>query len=197
MTDHRSSLVLASASSRRRDLLQSMGCIFSVQVADIDESQREKESALDYVTRLAQEKALAVLERQQPADHKVAILAADTIVTKGDTIFGKPRDRQQAFQYWSELADSQHDVMTAVCLADRDKIEVKLVRSMVAFGSIEESQMYRYWLSGEPRDKAGAYAIQGLASAWVKFIHGSYSNVVGLPLRETNELLRKVGHNWL
>ena len=87
--------------------------------------------------------------------------------------------------------------MTAVCLHSDTKFDLELVQSRVHFCVINEQQMARYWESGEPADKAGAYAIQGLASAWVQLVHGSYSNVVGLPLHETNRLLKSVGHNWL
>lgn len=190
-------LILASASPRRRELLDAMGCHFSVQSADIDEQQTVAECASDYVARLAHEKARAVFDLDMTSDHPVAILAADTIVAQGDIIFGKPKDQADAFQMWNSLQDASHTVITGVCLIFADGVQSCLVQSRVEFGPISDSQMHRYWQSGEPLDKAGAYAIQGLASAWVKLIHGSYSNVVGLPLRETNQLLSLVNHNWL
>ena len=203
MTDDHIKLILASASPRRRELLTAMGCEFSIKSADIDESRWVGEAPTDYVSRLAVEKASAVYHQQLSGSERFAILAADTIVVQGETIFGKPRDKTHAFEIWQQLANSQHNVMTAVCLLVHDKISAKLqpavqtVATTVEFGAISESQMHKYWATGEPADKAGAYAIQGLASAWVKLIHGSYSNVVGLPLRESNVLLSKVGLNWL
>jgi len=192
-------LILASASPRRKSLLEDMGCVFTVKTADIDESQAANELPEDHVLRLAREKALAVQKslRLDASGEVVSILAADTIVEQDGVVFGKPRDQQHAIQMWKSLQNARHCVMTAVCLAYRDRIETRLVSSSVEFDPISDEQMQRYWLSGEPQDKAGAYAIQGLASAWVKLVSGSYTNVVGLPLRETNQLLRLVGHNWL
>lgn len=195
--EYKPRLILASGSPRRRELLEAMGCQFSVQSADIDERQKKTECTNDYVARLAQEKARAVLDLQSVSDHPHAILAADTIVAQDDMIFGKPIDQADAFRMWSKLQDNSHTVTTGVCLIFGDVVQSCIVQSAVQLGTISDAQMRRYWQSGEPLDKAGAYAIQGLASAWVKLIHGSYSNVVGLPLRETNELLTLVDHNWL
>ena len=203
MSSDQFALILASASPRRSELLTAMGCDFSIKSANIDESRGSGEAPTDYVNRLAVEKASAVFEQYSSDQGNFAILAADTIVVQGQTIFGKPRDKAQAFDIWQQLADSQHYVMTAVCLLVHDKIHGKLeariqtVTTTVEFDAIEDQQMHRYWATGEPADKAGAYGIQGLASAWVKLINGSYSNVVGLPLRETNLLLTEVGLNWL
>lgn len=188
-------LILASGSPRRREMLTQMGVEFTVQVPDIDESRRPDELAEDYVTRLAREKARAVAAMQ--TDKTIAILAADTIVVQGERIFGKPRDFAHAQQIWHNLSAAKHQVMTAVCLLVHDRLSVKLGLTEVEFATITERQMQAYWASHEPQDKAGAYAIQGLASAWVKVIHGSYSNVVGLPLREVNELLSTIEMNWL
>jgi len=188
-------LVLASASPRRAELLSSMGVNFSVQASEIDESRREGEASEDYVIRLARDKAGAV---QSTVDHaNVAILAADTIVVQGEGVFGKPKDFEHAQRIWQTLSSSKHQVMTAVCLLVHDKLSVKFCLTEVEFGAVSAEQMQAYWASGEPQDKAGAYAIQGLASAWVKLLHGSYSNVVGLPLREVNELLSAIDKNWL
>jgi septum formation protein len=195
--ENKPQLILGSASPRRRELLQAMGCHFSVQSADIDEQQNVAEGASDYVARLALEKAQAAADLQLPSDHSVAILAADTIVVQANRIFGKPKDQADAFRMWNSLQDCSHTVITGVCLIFGDVVQSCLVQSRVEFGPISDQQMQRYWQSGEPLDKAGGYAIQGLASAWVKLIHGSYSNVVGLPLRETNQLLTLVEHNWL
>lgn len=188
-------LILASGSPRRREMLIQMGVDFTVQVPDIDESRRNDEAPEDYVTRLAREKARAAAAMQ--SGKAVAILAADTIVVQGERIFGKPRDFDHAQQIWHSLSAAKHQVMTAVCLLVHDRLNVKLGLTEVEFATITERQMQAYWSSHEPQDKAGAYAIQGLASAWVKVLHGSYSNVVGLPLREVNELLSTIEMNWL
>lgn len=187
-------LVLASGSPRRKELLESMGVKFSVHVTNTDESRRDSEAPEDFVTRLARDKA-----RKAQADltKDVAILAADTIVLQGDKVFGKPRDFEHAQRIWHSLSANSHQVMTAVCLLNGDKLAVKLGVTDVEFGVVHADQMQRYWDTKEPLDKAGAYAIQGFASAWVKLIHGSYSNVVGLPLREVNELLATIDKNWL
>ena len=188
-------MILASASPRRRELLQQLGCQFCVESANIEESRHYNEPAKLYVQRMAEEKAASVLSKHPNDD--VAVLSADTIVTKQGAVYGKPRDQSDARRIWQSLSNSSHQVITAVCLMYRDNTEGCLVTTTVDFDPISEAQMTRYWQSGEPQDKAGAYGIQGLASAWVKLIHGSYSNVVGLPLRETNELLRKINHHWL
>ncbi|NND81163.1 MAG: septum formation inhibitor Maf [Gammaproteobacteria bacterium] len=190
----RPELVLASASPRRRELLSQMGVVFSVQPVDIDESRRGTETAAQMVQRLALEKASVVARQARDA---VAVLAADTIVTQNDQVFGKPQGRQQAQAMWRQLAATKHQVLTAVALIYQDSELQRLVSTEVSFGPISTAQMARYWDTGEPGDKAGGYAIQGLASAWVTGIEGSYSNVVGLPLFEVNDLLRTVGHQWL
>jgi septum formation protein len=189
------SFILGSASPRRLELLEQMGCQFTVQAADIDESLSLDEAPVNYVKRLAQQKAQMIAK--QMSHRNAVILAADTIATQNGKVFGKPRDQHHAFEIWDQLSGSQHQVVTAVCLHSPKYQEVVMVSSDVEFDVIDQAQMQRYWQSGEPLDKAGGYAIQGLASAWVKLIRGSYSNVVGLPLRETNRLLKKVGHNWL
>ena len=188
-------LVLASASPRRRELLTAMGVDFDICVADIDESRIEDELAEDFVIRLAREKAQKICA--QISDENVAILAADTIVVQGERVFSKPKDEKHARRIWQALSGNKHQVMTAVCLLNKGKNQIRLSSTDVEFGRITDDQMTRYWSTGEPSDKAGAYAIQGFASAWVKQINGSYSNVVGLPLREVNQLLAEVGLNWL
>jgi len=188
-------LVLASGSPRRKELLESMGVEFRVHVTNTDESRRVAEVPEDFVVRLARDKAQAA--KADLANNDLAILAADTVVVQGDRVFGKPVDFDHAQNIWRNLSANKHQVMTAVCLMYRDKLLVKLGVTDVEFTNIRQEQMQSYWDSNEPQDKAGAYAIQGLASAWVKLIHGSYSNVVGLPLREVNELLVTIDKNWL
>ncbi len=195
MNGHDLPLILASASPRRRELLTSMGLTFSVLVTDTDESRQDGEPAMDFVSRLAQEKAQ--IARYTIAPEEAVILAADTIVVQGETVFGKPLNFEDAQRMWQALSNTQHQVMTAVCLLVHDKLELINCLTNVHFDAISEAQMRAYWDSGEPVDKAGAYAIQGLASAWVKLINGSYSNVVGLPLHEVNQLLKTIHKNWL
>lgn len=187
-------LVLASGSPRRKEMLENMGVEFNVHITNTDESRRETEAAEDFVIRLSRDKARAA---QAELGDGVAILAADTIVVQGEKVFGKPRDFEHAQRIWHSLSANSHQVMTAVCLLTGDKLAVKLGVTDVEFGVVHAEQMQRYWDTGEPLDKAGAYAIQGFASAWVKLIHGSYSNVVGLPLREVNELLATIDKSWL
>lgn len=190
------SLVLASASPRRQQLLADMGVTFQVHVTNTDESRHDDERPEDFVTRLARDKARQAAE-DLALSESVAILAADTIVVQGDNVFGKPKDFEHAKRIWMALSANKHQVMTAVCLLLGGKNQVKLSITDVEFGRITEDQMQRYWDTTEPQDKAGAYAIQGFASAWVKQISGSYSNVVGLPLREVNLLLADIKQNWL
>ena len=195
-------LVLASGSPRRRDLLNSMGLDFVVHVTNTDESRNQNEAPLEFAARLAQDKALAAQSELSQDNAQYAILAADTIVVQGQTVFGKPSDYEDAASIWASLSEQQHQVITGVCLllsksGVHDKMECTTSVTQVEFGEITSSQMQRYWATGEPADKAGAYAIQGYASAWVKQISGSYSNVVGLPLREVNDLLKIINKNWL
>lgn len=191
-------LILASSSPRRKDLLESVGLEFSVVVGDIDESLKAGELPSAYVSRMAQEKAQSAQNKIAPKEFEyAAILAADTIVCQGDEVFSKPVDYADAMRIWQCLSNAKHQVMTAVCLLSKNRLESRISTTEVEFGLISELQMQQYWDSGEPVDKAGAYAIQGLASAWVQRIHGSYSNVVGLPLYEVNELLTLVELNWL
>ena len=193
-------LVLASGSPRRRAMLEDMGLVFRVLVTDTDESRNDHETPEDFVVRLARDKARAAEQQlcaEQSGLQHTAILAADTIVVQGENVFGKPTDYEHAKRIWQSLSGSQHQVMTAVSLLHEDSMQIKVSVTEVEFGLINEAQMQRYWETGEPNDKAGAYAIQGFASAWVKLIHGSYSNVVGLPLREVNQLLTSVELNWL
>jgi septum formation protein len=186
-------LILASASPRRQTLLKNVGCDFTVEVANVDESHLPPESPQEYAQRVACLKADAVQKLHQDS----AILAADTIVSYQGQIFGKPRHQDHAFSMWQDLSDAEHDVITAICLQYKDEQQSQIVSTKVKFAEIHAREMELYWQSGEPQDKAGGYAIQGLASAWVVKVTGSYSNVVGLPLFETNKLLARIGHNWL
>ena len=189
-------LVLASGSPRRREMLEQLGLSFSVYVTQTDETRKDGELPEDFVVRLARDKARAA-KNDNNYDDSIAVLAADTIVVQNERVYGNPRDYEHAQRIWQTLSGSKHQVMTAVCFLVGDSMQVKVGVTDVEFAVINEAQMKRYWDSGEPQDKAGAYGIQGLASAWVKSINCSYTNVVGLPLREVNLLLSEVGLNWL
>lgn len=194
-------LTLASASPRRKELLNSLGIAAHVCPADIDESRLNNEAAEDYVQRLALEKAQASLRLlNQGFDTELAslpILAADTIVTLDNQLFGKPKNRDDAIAIWQALSGTTHEVMTAIALLTESQQTMALSTSQVRFKQLSLQEMKAYWKTKEPIDKAGAYAIQGYASAWVESISGSYSGIVGLPLHELNGLLKKVELNWL
>ncbi|WP_417760908.1 Maf family protein [Shewanella sp.] len=188
-------LILASASPRRRELLAQLGLgnttfQFSVQPADIDESLHEGEAPASFVCRLAQEKAQAGLAAS--GDAAAVVLGSDTIVVCDDTILGKPSDSADAVAMLSSLSGRTHQVLTAVALCSAHRTESVLVCTEVTFTELTAAQIHAYIASGEPMDKAGAYGIQGLGGSFVKQLHGSYSAVVGLPLVETRELLQKM-----
>ena len=189
-------LILASASPRRKQLLQDVGLQFTVKAADIDESRLAGEEIRCWLARVAERKA-RVVAADQGDDGTLAVLAADTCVVLGEEVFGKPENLADAIKMWQALSGRVHQVMTSVCLQYRGTADTRIVVTEVEFDAITESQMQRYWQTGEPVDKAGAYAIQGIASAWVKLIRGSYSNVVGLPLREVNQMLCRANLNWM
>ncbi|WP_207883619.1 nucleoside triphosphate pyrophosphatase [Pseudomonas sp. 30_B] len=183
-----SQLYLASSSPRRRELLTQIGLPFHIVPASIDETPQAGESAVAYVERLAREKALAGLHfLAQRAD--VCVLGADTAVVLDGRILGKPADRAEALAMLQALSGREHEVLTAVAVANRDRCEARVVGSRVTFRSVSMEEAERYWDTGEPHDKAGGYAIQGLAAVFVSRVEGSYSAVVGLPLCETAALL--------
>jgi septum formation protein len=184
-------LYLASQSPRRAALLQQIGVNFEVLPVAVDEIITLTETPEHYAQRLALEKARAgwsVLppERQRP------VLGADTIVIAADTVLGKPADRQHAIEMLLALSGTTHRVITAVAMA-ADHEAVCSQQSRVTFRTLTRQECAAYWDSGEPRDKAGAYAIQGLAAMFITRLDGSYSGVMGLPLYETTELLRTFG----
>lgn len=181
-------LYLASSSPRRRELLTQIGLPFHIVPASIDETPESGESAQVYVERLARSKALAGLNfLAQRAD--VCVLGADTAVVLDGRILGKPVDREDALAMLQALSGREHEVLTAVAVADRDRCEARVVSSRVTFREVSVEEAERYWETGEPQDKAGGYAIQGLAAVFVSRVEGSYSAVVGLPLCETSALL--------
>jgi septum formation protein len=182
-------IVLASRSPRRAELLRSAGFDFVVRAADIDETPRSGEAALDYALRLAQEKNLAV---ESGADE--IVLAADTVVVLGSEIMGKPVDAADARRMLTALSGRKHEVITAISLRSGRRILNDSACTAVWLSPLSEDEIESYIASGEPMDKAGAYGIQGIASRYIDRIEGSYTNVVGLPVamvyRRLAELLQ-------
>ncbi|MBD3897353.1 septum formation inhibitor Maf [Halomonas sp. ML-15] len=177
-------LRLASASPRRRELLASIGVAVDVHPVDIDETPHADEAAQDYVQRLARAKALAGAEGSQ-----LPTLGSDTAVVLDGQIFGKPRDRAHAAEMLTALAGTTHQVLTAVAVSGPAGLLECCVASRVTLRDIAPSEIDAYWATGEPADKAGGYAIQGLAAVFVAEMQGSHSAVVGLPLYESAALL--------
>ncbi len=186
---------LASASPRRLELLTQLGIACRVLPADVDEARKPGESPARYVLRLAQEKAAA--SRQQLGDVAEAVIGADTSVVLGASILGKPRDAEHAQAMLASLSGRTHDVITGVAVLSEGRSEQVLSRSQLRFRRISPAEARAYWASGEPADKAGGYAIQGLGAVFVESLQGSYSGVVGLPLFETAALLKSCGYALL
>ena len=189
---NQSLIYLASASPRRAELLRQIGVQFQVVPVDVDETPRQGEAAELYVSRLADEKAHKAW-RQLGERPGVAVLAADTAVVLGSEILGKPRDEAHGAAMLGRLSGQVHEVLTAVALCRAERLERRLSRSHVRFRSISAGERKAYWNTGEPRDKAGGYAIQGVGALFVVSLQGSFSGVVGLPLFETAELLALAG----
>ncbi|BCJ05317.1 MULTISPECIES: Maf family protein [Pseudomonas] len=181
-------LYLASGSPRRRELLTQIGVPFTVVSAPIDETPLPGEAPAAYVERLAQAKAVAGFAHTDGAG---VVLGADTTVVLDGQILGKPENREQALAMLGDLSKREHQVLTAVALTDGQRSISRCVSTTVRFRTISFEEALRYWDSGEPVDKAGGYAIQGLGAVFVSAIEGSYSAVVGLPLSETAELLEQ------
>ena len=194
-------IYLASRSSRRRELLKQIGVAFEVLLLrehwsrgpDVDEAVHEGESPEQYVQRVAHEKAetgwMRILQRSLP---RLPVLAADTTVCLGSTIFGKPANRHEAVEMLKALSGREHRVLTAVTIR-LDAVEEGLVNdNVVRFRALEDAEIQQYVDTGEPYDKAGGYAIQGRAAVFIPEILGSYTGVMGLPLYETAALLRKL-----
>ena len=179
---------LASASPRRADLLRQLGVEFFVRPANIDERQQAGEAAHDYVKRMAQEKALAVAGN----DIATLVIGADTAIEIDGEILGKPADAGDHKRMLQQLADRTHHVLSAVCIARGARSAVALSITEVSFKPLSSAEIDAYLATREGLDKAGGYAIQGLAAAFVTRLCGSYSGVVGLPLYETVQLLRQI-----
>jgi septum formation protein len=183
-------LVLASASPRRSALLTQIGVAHEVQPARIDERCLRTETAEQCVLRLARQKALEVQSRHGTA---LPVLGADTAVVLDDEMLGKPSDRAAALAMLARLSGRTHTVLSAVAVASAGRLRATLSRSEVRLRSLSSAESEAYWASGEPADKAGAYAIQGLGAVFVQELRGSYSGVMGLPLFETADLLAEIG----
>lgn len=181
-------LILASGSPRRKELLLQVGLDFGIHSPDIDESVLEHEQIEQYVQRLAESKAKVVLTLHPQS----TVIAADTSLVFANQIIGKPTSKQHAFEIWTLLSGQKHEVLTGVCVANAHQLLSVVVRTEVEFQQFSLNDMEEYWATGEPLGKAGAYAIQGIAAKYVTGIKGSYSNVVGLPLHETIQLLDRI-----
>lgn len=181
-------LILASASPRRHELLTQAGYIFSVEAADIDESQPAGESPSDYVRRLAEEKAQAIFETHA-SEAKVVVLGADTTVVLDGEILGKPADAAEAKRMLRRLSGRTHQVLTGIAAATRAGTCGAVESTDVTFAEIADPEINAYCATAEPLDKAGAYGIQGYAARWIPRIDGCYFNVMGLPIARTVQLL--------
>jgi septum formation protein len=196
-------LVLASASPRRADLLRAAGFAFDTLAVDIDEGVRSGETPEVYVRRLAAEKSAAGLTATlkgtrhnssgpRDSDLDIVVLGADTVVVVDGAILGKPQDNDDARRMISLLSGRRHEVLTGVSLRRGDRALARVATTAVLFARMSTADVSWYVQSGEGRDKAGAYAIQGLASRFIERIEGSYSNVVGLPVAVVHELLEEL-----
>lgn len=186
-------IILASRSPRRQQLLQQIGVSFELLDIEIDETPKDAETPLDYVQRVAKEKALAAWRSPQRRSiensESRALLTADTCVVLNDQVLGKPKDSADAVSMLTSLAGNTHQVMTSVVIKNAQRVYTDTSITEVEFCDLTQSQVQSYVASGEGVDKAGGYAIQGIAAKFVKSIRGSYSGVVGLPLYETSQLL--------
>jgi len=181
-------LHLASSSPRRGAILERMGLEFTAGGVDIDEQQLAGESPANMVVRLAIEKAYAAMSPPE-----TVIIGADTAVVLDGEVFGKPRNEADALRMLAALSGRSHDVMTGVAVRSGQAVHSALSVTAVEFRDIGPDEALEYWQSGEPGDKAGAYAIQGLAGTFVESVSGSYTGVVGLPVVETAQLLQAAG----
>ncbi|MDH5359245.1 MAG: Maf-like protein [Gammaproteobacteria bacterium] len=189
-------LYLASTSPRRRELLAQIGVTFETLSPDIPEHVLAAESPEEYVCRLAAEKARAglLMLNEIPSDETILLLGSDTSVVVDGTILGKPQGQEDGLAMLARLSGRSHQVMTAVSLINNQgRQQTELNISEVQFRQISSAEMERYWFSGEPVDKAGSYAVQGLGAIFIEHLNGSYSAVMGLPLFETAQLLESFG----
>ncbi|MDU0113722.1 Maf family protein [Psychrosphaera aquimarina] len=181
-------VILASQSPRRKMLLAHLIDDFTVQAADIDESVLDNETPSEYVSRLSLEKAQHIFKNNPDA----IVVGSDTSVVINDCILGKPADLQDCINILSLLSGKQHQVVTAFTVMNKVKMITKVVVTHVLFKTLTQDEIIKYWHTGEPQDKAGSYAIQGIGGKFVKTINGSVSSVVGLPLVEIEQALKEV-----
>lgn len=188
-------LLLASGSPRRRELLRALGVDFEVQATDVDESLDAAEPPAVAVVRLARAKAAAATPR---APERTLVLAADTLVALGGEILGKPTDAREAAGMLRRLAGRVHEVHTGVAVVDTasGREATALVTSRVRMAAMDDDEIAWYVSTGEPLDKAGAYAVQGIGAVFVESVEGNYSNVVGLPLPALRRLIAELGYDW-
>ena len=190
------SVVLASASPRRTALLKQMNIAHTIHPADIDESPRPNETPQALVERLAAEKAQTVkteLEALRSMTADTVILASDTLIAFDGQSVGKPIDKADSKRILSMLAGKQHEVLTAISALSNSRQQTQVITTSVTFAALTDEQIDAYWDTGEPADKAGSYAIQGIGGEFVVSINGSASAVIGLPLYETRQLLNAFG----
>ena len=187
-------LILASGSPRRADLLRQLGLSFSVVVPSVDEMPRRNENSLKYVERMAKDKNAEIRKRLASVD---LVLSADTVVVYQSRILGKPKSKTEGLSMLRLLSERTHKVITGVALTTKTQKKFCFVETKVKFRRLSDKEIQAYWMTKEPKDKAGSYAIQGLGALFVSRIEGSYSNVVGLPLMETGELLKQLGFDCL
>ena len=192
MSNENLSLILASGSPRRREFFTRMGWNFTVVKPGTEERVHPGETPEQYVRRNAEEKAADALALSGIADRAVAV-AADTIVVQDGRILEKPKDPADAHRMLRELSGRTHQVMTGLCIRTADAMHSRTIVTDVEFKDLTDAEIDAYIRSGEPMDKAGAYAIQGLAAYMIRNVRGSYTNVVGLPLAETVEALAPFG----
>jgi septum formation protein len=190
-------IVLASASPRRQELLTNAGIEFVVRPANIPEVRLPDESPKGFAERMAQEKARTIRDNVEAAHpqnkNSLAVLGADTVVVIGNEVLGKPTNSGDAARMLRLLSGREHSVITGVCLSGETFEDVRSETTIVYFGELSESDIKSYIKTGEPMDKAGAYAIQGMASRWISKIEGDYNNVVGLPVDLVLQMLREHG----
>ena len=182
-------ILLASASPRRAELLDQLGVKYIIQAVDIDESATANESAEALVQRLAIEKSQAI--SSDAAQHK-PVLGADTLGVLNGELLVKPKDFAHAQDMLSKMSGEWHDILSAVALSYKGKTILRLSKNRVLFRQLSLAEIEAYWHTGEPQDKAGAYAVQGLAAEFIERIEGSYSGIMGLPLFETADLLKNI-----
>lgn len=182
-------LFLASGSPRRAELLSQLGLSFEMVNAPVEEVALPNEEAESFVKRMAIEKALDGFNKLAGAH--IWVIGGDTLVKVDNLVLGKPKNQADAMRMWHKLSGREHEVLSAVAVVHDGEIFCALNRTWVQFKALDEQEMRDYWQAGEPHDKAGAYAIQGLGAQFIARIDGSYSAVMGLPLFELSQLLKQ------